>query len=466
MYLINVVENSWLLALGAPLIMVGLSDPSSGRIDRPIRRLTALAFGLGLLSAMVLAFLRLNTGWVIREFYDLGVLLPAVAMMILFLVFSNLGSLSNRKMIIGRIVAATVAAAVVWGIFFKLTRRRSMVVYLVAFHAFLFLFSFGPLKIRAPYRLIVFSGTALLAFLTARVTPNLMLYPFEFGVGLDSVFNAEYLSKVAGYLLGFGVCAFLWFSVAFLARQAPPGLWHWFVGAGLLVLLAQLALEASQILAARRLVPSWVFRVVLFTLERKNIFFMAQAAVWGLLALWLMVRARVTVPVGSNPALRRKMRAQLRSDFRSGVSFILAMTLVIFTATTLRAVNQRGPVIAEPDPVTASGGQIVLELDSISDGNLHRRVYQTESGTPVRFIVIKKSQSAFGVGLDACDICGQSGYYQRGDQVICKLCDVVMNKSTIGFPGGCNPVPLDFKLTEGKMLIMTDDLEDEAHRFK
>jgi uncharacterized membrane protein len=230
--------------------------------------------------------------------------------------------------------------------------------------------------------------------------------------------------------------------------------------------LAQLSLETFQILAARRMLPRPLFSLVLYFLERKYLFLFAQIAVWTVLAIYLIVYSRLTKPVGQNPALERKMKAALRDDLRAGILLLASMTLVIVTSTTLRAINSRGPVISEPDPIAAVAGMIRLDLATISDGNLHRHVYQTEEGTPVRFIVIKKSQSAFGVGLDACDICGQSGYYQRGDQVICKLCDVVMNKSTIGFPGGCNPVPLKFTLGEGNLLIDPAELEAEVHRFK
>jgi uncharacterized membrane protein len=84
----------------------------------------------------------------------------------------------------------------------------------------------------------------------------------------------------------------------------------------------------------------------------------------------------------------------------------------------------------------------------------------------VRFIIIKKNDVAFGVGLDACDICGPNGYYERKGDVICKLCDVVMNKQTIGFKGGCNPVPLAYALDGGEMIVMTADLETESKRFR
>jgi uncharacterized membrane protein len=84
----------------------------------------------------------------------------------------------------------------------------------------------------------------------------------------------------------------------------------------------------------------------------------------------------------------------------------------------------------------------------------------------VRFIVILKKAASYGVGLDACDICGPTGYYERDDEVICKLCDVVMNKATIGFKGGCNPVPLAYTLVDGRLVIRTEDLEREKGRFK
>jgi len=41
-----------------------------------------------------------------------------------------------------------------------------------------------------------------------------------------------------------------------------------------------------------------------------------------------------------------------------------------------------------------------------------------------------------------------------------------MNISTIGFPGGCNPVPLKHAIAGGSLVIETKDLEAEKRRFK
>ena len=40
-----------------------------------------------------------------------------------------------------------------------------------------------------------------------------------------------------------------------------------------------------------------------------------------------------------------------------------------------------------------------------------------------------------------------------------------MNKSTIGFKGGCNPIPLAYTMANGQMVIKTGDLEAEKSRF-
>ena len=116
--------------------------------------------------------------------------------------------------------------------------------------------------------------------------------------------------------------------------------------------------------------------------------------------------------------------------------------------------------------VTADRELVKIPLEQVEDGHLHRFVYKASNGVNVRFIIIKKSGSAYGVGLDACEICGPTGYFERDGQVVCKLCDVVMNKATIGFKGGWNPVPIQYKIEDGRIMIPEQVLEQEKDRFK
>lgn len=40
-----------------------------------------------------------------------------------------------------------------------------------------------------------------------------------------------------------------------------------------------------------------------------------------------------------------------------------------------------------------------------------------------------------------------------------------MNKSTIGFKGGCNPVPFEYEIVNKKIIIDKAVLEQEKNRF-
>lgn len=102
----------------------------------------------------------------------------------------------------------------------------------------------------------------------------------------------------------------------------------------------------------------------------------------------------------------------------------------------------------------------------MADGHLHRYAYATSGGIEVRFIAILKNGGAYGVGLDACENCGPSGYFEKDGKVICKRCDVAINPATIGFKGGCNPIPVDFEVDGGDLTIATAVLEDSAKVFK
>ena len=51
-------------------------------------------------------------------------------------------------------------------------------------------------------------------------------------------------------------------------------------------------------------------------------------------------------------------------------------------------------------------------------------------------------------------------------QVICKLCDVQMNKATIGTRGGCNPIPIEYSIADGKLKVPQAELEKHAKIFQ
>jgi len=117
-------------------------------------------------------------------------------------------------------------------------------------------------------------------------------------------------------------------------------------------------------------------------------------------------------------------------------------------------------------PLKPVDGVFEIEKEKVNDGKLHRFSYETTDDITVKFFIINKSKGAYGVVYDACDICGAAGYYQQKDSVICRRCDVLMNKATIGFPGGCNPIPINFRVENGKIYITKKELLKKEEIFK
>lgn len=124
------------------------------------------------------------------------------------------------------------------------------------------------------------------------------------------------------------------------------------------------------------------------------------------------------------------------------------------------------PTLTPPEPYELHDGVATINFVQISDGHLHRFQYKAKDGTVMRFIIIKKNGGAYGVGLDACENCGDAGYYEKDGKIICRKCDVAINLATIGFKGGCNPIPFPYKAGGGKITIHTADLDVLSSHFK
>lgn len=178
----------------------------------------------------------------------------------------------------------------------------------------------------------------------------------------------------------------------------------------------------------------------------------------------LFARNTRIVDAYDNPAQLRKLRATARGYRRRTVGVVVCLALSVLCVTTVKAYATR----KEPPPAkgeyTVADGKVYVNVEDVNDGALHSFQYGD-----VRWIVIKKPNSAsYGVGLDACDVCGvdkESTYFQRGTQVVCRRCDVVMNINTIGIYGGCNPVPLGYSLENGQLVFDLNEIMAGESRF-
>ena len=175
---------------------------------------------------------------------------------------------------------------------------------------------------------------------------------------------------------------------------------------------------------------------------------------------------RVTEPY-DNPAQRRKLRAKNRHYRRLACAGMALVLVFVGFMTLVKDYDTRVIELSAPETYTVDDENIYVPLESVNDFHLHRFEYTTGNNVAVRWIVVRKPNSAaYGVGLDACEVCGNAGYYERNGVVVCRRCDVVMNIRTIGFKGGCNPIPLDYTIENGKMVFRLEDILAGESEFR
>ncbi|MDR2112489.1 MAG: Fe-S-containing protein [Candidatus Accumulibacter sp.] len=120
-------------------------------------------------------------------------------------------------------------------------------------------------------------------------------------------------------------------------------------------------------------------------------------------------------------------------------------------------VASRPPTLSKATTVQMRADDTIrLPLAPLMNGDLHRFAWVSDDGRLVRFFIINRQEGRVSpaVVFDACLLCGDKGYVQSGDQVICVGCGVYMFKPSIGKPGGCNPVPLENWKVEGEDVVI------------
>ena len=78
---------------------------------------------------------------------------------------------------------------------------------------------------------------------------------------------------------------------------------------------------------------------------------------------------------------------------------------------------------------------------------------------------IQKPDRTIATAFDACEICGAKGFYQKGNEMICRNCASAIVIGTVGARGGCNPVPLQSRVEGDSLVIDAAALERGAARF-
>lgn len=203
-------------------------------------------------------------------------------------------------------------------------------------------------------------------------------------------------------------------------------------------------------------------------LVRNNVLFVI--AILGLPLIIFLNPGKLSAVSGSgdesaNPAERRKLLASAQRQQRwQRVAGIFGIVIISFLC--LDFVYARGPATLSPaEPVTPQGQLVQFPIAKFDDGQLHRFSFD-ENGRKLRFFVIKVAPDQLGVAFDACENCGDQGYYQENQMIFCLNCVAEINPATIGIGGGCNPIALAHALANDTLRIAIDDLRAGMKNFK
>ena len=325
------------------------------------------------------------------------------------------------------------------------------------------------------------TGSLLSAVYVFYSLPGVLLYPFNFNTMGQGYLSSYYAVRMVGWL---GALLLLYVYSRLLSRCAL-----YIKPYGLVPLALNLGLLSFGVYCFGRYFAPWVNRakwlrwpvrysdeafgwigsLMMFTARHAMLFIWAGAVLAVLLAVFLFRQGTLIREPYDNPAQLRKLRARNRNWRRIACGILACTALCGVILTVIKTDDTKQVELSSPEPFTLSedGNEILVSMEGVSDEHLHRFEYRTEKNVDVRWIVVKKPNSAsFGVGLDACEVCGNAGYFERNGQIICKRCDVVMNINTIGFKGGCNPIPLPYEVRDGSLVFRMDDILAGEKEFR
>ncbi|WP_416174494.1 MAG: DUF2318 domain-containing protein [Bifidobacterium crudilactis] len=323
-----------------------------------------------------------------------------------------------------------------------------------------------------PRRLDVANAVAAvaIALIVFRALPDVILELTIFVAPGDPVFTSAMLLRALGFILGLAASVIVASIIRALRVTADR---RFFDAAAMLLLALVFVQHLTALLTVMQttgdvFLRGVSFRLLAWLINNGTPLIIAQVAVFVIPAIASIVAGFRMAVDGENSAVVRQHTALRRHAKAAGVWTLLAVIGVTVALTYGVAQTNQVPVLSPPESYALSSDRTTatIKFSQLADGHLHRFEYKAKDGTVMRFIIIKKNGGAYGVGLDACDNCGDAGYYEKDGKIICKRCDVAINLATIGFAGGCNPIPFPYQAGHGSITIQTADLDALSAHFK
>jgi uncharacterized membrane protein/YHS domain-containing protein len=290
-----------------------------------------------------------------------------------------------------------------------------------------------------------------------------------------AVLNTELILNLGGILSGALILAYLIpLSAHLSAKAGKSAVWK--------LLLLACVLSALPWCAE---VTLGLMRLELIQLTSLRLSFVAKITKYAYLVPYFqtgIVLALAALSFRKGAALSPEALGELeRAEQRK------ARSLVMFEARWLRsALVSAGVIVAvllyhdlyasRPPKISPAlrltpdaAGLIKIKIAEVADGKLHRYSYVTDDGHVVRFFLINRlssgTQKKIGVVYDACMLCGDMGYLQEKNDIICIACNVRIFVPSIGKEGGCNPIPLKHQVEAEYIVISVPELDKGARYF-
>lgn len=282
-------------------------------------------------------------------------------------------------------------------------------------------------------------------------------------------FSTEGLLELSGAATGLALAVA--FGAAFFKGSLRINLGKFFRVTSLMlfVIVAQLLITGVHELSEAMVLPSSKREMALIgPIVQNDVFFFVIILTVALALVGAEWMKRRSVPVAGEELTaaekRKRLWEQKKERWWTAAAGIVAL-LIMVTITAEFLYARSAQALSPAHPVNPVEGVIRIPLNAVNDGNLHRFGLSFQ-GTTIRFLALKRPNGDIVTALDACLICGDVGYYQKGRDIICKNCVAAINPATIGMPGGCNPIALASRVEGPEVVISVAELQTGLKHFK
>ena len=276
---------------------------------------------------------------------------------------------------------------------------------------------------------------------------------FLAAVSLRTTELQNFLGGIIGLALAVGL------GIAFFKGSLKVNLRKFFAVTTLVLLVVALQLLVSGIheLSEAGILPSGPREMKLVGpfVYNDSFFFVVIVALCLFLVIAQRIQSGAITPEAlarlEAPERRKALAEQQRERFwKMTVAAVGLLVIVVMSADLIY--SRAAQAVSPPEQLAMINGEARLPVTQLADHKLHHYLILTPEGK-VKIIALLDGSDTVHAGLNACMICGTQGYYQDGGNVICRNCGAAINASTIGIPGGCNPIHIDYRVEDGAVVF-------------